>query len=332
MKVLGYVTNEGVVSREDAQKLTHINCAFGFLRLDGSIDVDHLKICSRLETLRSWNPGLKIVVSVVPKEPDAFTQCADSQELRERVGESCRSIVRDYGFDGVDFDWEYPCVPSNGMNCSPRDRENFTLLCREVRCHLGTGAILSIAGGADLYYTECVELPALSEILDYICLMTYDLKCGFHALAGHHTQLYSSLGDIFMNSCDQALRLFHEAGVPKEKLLLGAAFYSRKWEEIEDRNHGLLQIAKTGGGYGPNYDTLARDYVNKNGFVRYWDEEAQAPWLFDGSTFLSYDDPQSVEAKCRYVLEEGFGGIFYWEHSCDTTGVLLRTISDSLGR
>ena len=335
-KLLGYVGNTGVVTEEDAKRLTHINVAFGHLYTDGSIHVDHLNIHERMDQIRAWNPDIKILVSLVPLMPehaDAFTACAASPDLRKKAAQSCVEMVEKYHFDGVDFDWEYPCVPSNGMSSSPADKENFTLFCQEVRDALdalGKHYLVTIAAGADLYYVESVELPRLAKILDHICLMTYDLKCGFHALAGHHTALYSSTGDVFRNSCDQALRLFHEAGVPKEKLLMGAGFYSRKWEGIADRNHGLLQICKTGGGYGPDYGDLERDYINKNGFVRYWDDEAKAPWLFDGSTFLSYDDEESLREKCEYVKREDYGGIFYWEHKCDPSGKLLKTMAETL--
>ena len=171
--------------------------------------------------VREWNPDIKIVLSIVPEEPDAFTVVSASEELRGHLTEACRKLVAESGFDGVDFDWEYPCVPSNGMNCSPADRENFTLLCEAARKGMDAagGGIVSIAAGADLYYIESIEVDKLAKILDYVCLMTYDLKCGFHALSGHHTALYSSTGDIFRNSCDQALRLFHQAGFPKEMLL-----------------------------------------------------------------------------------------------------------------
>lgn len=329
-KVLGYVGSKAKVNQEDAKKLTHINTAFGELRMDGSIKVDHLDMLEDMEQIRSYNPDIKISISLVNNEPDAFTTCCADPALRMTFAKSCVEMVTKYGFDGVDLDWEYPCVPSNGQNTSPDDRDNFTATCKVIREELdkveGERPLLTIAAGADLYYTTCVDLPAVIEYLDFICLMTYDLKCGFHALAGHHTQLYSSTGDVFQNSCDQALRLFHSCGVPKEKLLMGAAFYSRKWDNIEDRNHGFLQIAKTGGGYGPNYQKLAEEYINKNGYIAYWDDEAKAPYLFNGSTFITYDDPKSITYKCDYVLEEGYGGIFYWEHNCDQTGTLLDTI------
>jgi chitinase len=335
MKILAYVTGSTRLGEGEVKKLTHINLAFGHLRGDGTIEVDHLNILSQIPDIRRWNPELKLVVSVIPREPEAFTLCAASPALREAVGLSCRRLITNYGFDGVDFDWEYPCVPSNGVDSTIADRHNFTLFCNEVRRAvdgLGPGYIVSIAAGADLYYVESVELPELVKVLDYICLMTYDLKCGFHALAGHHTQLYSSTGDVFRNSCDQALRLFHQAGVPKKQLLMGAAFYSRKWENIQDRNHGLLQICKTGGGYGPDYGVLSKEYINRNGYVRYWDDEAKAPFLFNGSTFLSYDDEESLAHKCAYVKEQGYGGIFYWEHKCDPTGTLLSAIAKNLPR
>lgn len=331
-KVLGYVIQDSVVTQEQANILTHIHVAFSKLTMEGDIVFDYHPFVKQMEQVRSWNPDIKIILSVVPQEPDAFTVVSASKELRENVAKTCARLVSQDGFDGVDFDWEYPCVPSNGMNCTPDDRHNYTLLCEAAKRGMESvgGGSVSIAAGADLYYIDSIEPERMAEVLDYVCLMTYDLKCGFHALSGHHTALYSSTGDIFKNSCDQALRLFENAGFPKEKLLMGAAFYSRKWDDVPDRYHGFLQLAKTGGGYGPNYDKLEEEYINKNGYVRYWDDEAKAPFLFNGSTFISYDDAESLTHKCEYVKREGIGGIFYWCHSGDPKSVLLRTIGDAI--
>lgn len=331
-KVLGYVIQDSVVTKEQANILTHIHAAFGNLTMEGDIVFDYHPFLKQMDQVRAWNPDIKIILSVVPKEPDAFTVVSASEELRENVAKTCARLVSQDGFDGVDFDWEYPCVPSNGMNCTPEDRHNYTLLCEAAKRGMESvgGGSVSVAAGADLYYIDSIEPERMAEVLDYVCLMTYDLKCGFHALSGHHTALYSSTGDVFRNSCDQALRLFESAGFPKEKLLMGAAFYSRKWEDVPDRYHGFLQLTKTGGGYGPNYDKLADEYINKNGYVRYWDDEAKAPFLFNGSTFISYDDEESLAHKCAYVKREDIGGIFYWCHSGDTKGVLLRRIAKEL--
>ena len=67
-------------------------------------------------------------IQAVPQEPDAFTAVSASERLRENLLNSCARLVTEEGFDGVDFDWEYPCVPSNGMNCCPEDKHNYSRL------------------------------------------------------------------------------------------------------------------------------------------------------------------------------------------------------------
>ena len=218
-KLLAYVSGQGTVNERDAKKLTHIQLAFGKLRMDGSIVTHDVEpMMAQMAQLRAWNPELKIGLSLVNNdgEMNAFTTVCADPALREAFGKSCVDVVTRLGFDGVDIDWEYPCVPSNNQDVSKDDRANFTATCRVLRQALdtveGKHPLLTLAAGADVYYPTCVDLAAVSKDLDFINLMTYDLKCGFHALAGHHTQLYSSTGDVFQNSCDQALRLFVRSG------------------------------------------------------------------------------------------------------------------------
>jgi len=333
-KVLGYISERGTITEEEAKKVTHLNIAFGRVFSDGSVDGGEHDKVKMIPQIRSWNPSCKICLSYIDGDRKAFSTCAADEGLRRKVAANMAALVRQCDLDGIDLDWEYPCVPSNGTLASPADKENFTFFCQEIRkaldAEFGTSEdsrkLLTIAAGADVYYIDCVEVAKLAGILDYICVMTYDLKCGFHALTGHHTALYTSRGDYFMNSCDRAMKLFVDAGFPKERLLLGAGFYSRKWENVPDVNHGFLQLTRTGGGYGPGFTVLDNEYINKNGYVRYWDEEAKAPWLFNGSTFITYDDEESLRYKSRYVLDEGYGGIFYWEHGSDPSGKLLEAI------
>lgn len=329
--ILGYVVDGNTVAEGDARRLTHIHCAFGYLTKEGELSVEKLNMLGQISLWRQWNPELKVVLSAAAGEPGAFSFCAGRAELRKKTAASLKKAVEQYGFDGIDLDWEYPCVPTtNGGVAFPEDRKNFTLLCRAIREALPEGKSLSIASGADEFYLRCVEPEALAGVLSYVCVMTYDLRCQFHALTGHHTGLFPAVGDLFYNSCSRALRLFEEAGFKRGQLLLGTGFYSRKWENVPDKNHGFLQATASGGGYGPIYRDLVPLAAGKDGFVRYWDEEAKAPWLFDGSTFLSYEDGQSVRFKAEYVKAEGYGGIFYWEHRCDPSGELLGIMAEVL--
>ena len=145
-------------------------------------------------------------------------------------------VFRTFPFDGIDLDWEYPCYGEAEIASSPEDKANFTLLLKTIREALdGQGAqdgrhyLLTIAAGADQYYVDGTEMDQVQQYLDYVQLMTYDMRGGFQMLTGHHSNLYTPTGDLFRISADASVKLFLAAGVPKEKLVIGAAFYSRIW-------------------------------------------------------------------------------------------------------
>lgn len=322
-----YQGNGLTLREEDVKKLTHLNVAFATQSDDLEIHSDHLNLAENIKLWKGWNPELKVLVSIGSGGQKAFSFGASTEENRQKVASGLAAMVERYDLDGVDYDWEYPCCPSNRIASSPTDKENFTLLCQAVRSALdhlpGRHRLFTIAAGGDPYYLDFTEMDKVHQSLDYVFLMTYDLRCGFHSLTGHHTNLYRATGDLFRTSAKDSVDQYMKAGVPAEKLVLGAAFYSRQWLEAPDINHGFLQYVRTNGGYGPSYTEILERYMNQNGFIRYWDDESKAPYLFDGSTFISYDDPDSIAAKCEYINQMGLAGIFSWEYNNDNTGALL---------
>jgi chitinase len=45
---------------------------------------------------------------------------------------------------------------------------------------------------------------------------------------------------------------------------------------------------------------------------------------------VSYEDPESLQEKCRYIREHGLAGAMFWEYFADTTGTLLDTLHRGL--
>ncbi|MGU3470646.1 glycoside hydrolase family 18 protein [Paenibacillus sp. D51F] len=330
----GYVglSSLSLVTREDAGKLTHLFVAFGHVQND-EVVMPPWENTGVIAKLKRDNPELCILLSVGGWGAGGFSEAAATGEGRMRFAASAARIAVKYGFDGIDLDWEYPCYGQAGIASSPDDKANFTLLLKETRTALdrsgeaaGRRYLLTIAAGADQYYVDGTEMDKAHIYLDFVQLMTYDMRGGFQTLTGHHANLFTSTGDLFRISADASATIFMKAGVPPEKLVLGAAFYSRMWKGVPDRNDGYLQMAASSGGYGPDYTALESDYIGKNGFIRHWDDEAKAPYLFDGSTFISYEDAESLQNKARYVKEKGLAGIMFWEYSCDRTHRLLDTL------
>jgi len=347
--IIGYLfPKDGVIdpAAVAADRLTHVNYAFA--NVDGgrvvegfAHDAENFRV---LAALRRKHPHLKVLVSVGGWTwSGAFSDAALTPESRRRFVESAVAFVRRHDLDGFDVDWEYPCLPGYGNTHRPEDKQNFTALMAELRAALdrkkpprGGRYLLSFAAGAFTRFLDGVEMGKVQASVDFVNLMTYDFReAGGDPLAGHHANLYPHPADPDQQSADRAVREFLAAGVPPGKLVLGVPFYGRAWGEVEGS-------AADGGLYRPGkalkerldtrYASLA-GLVGRDGYERRWDPVAQAPFLWNGEKriFVSYDDPESLRIKSRYVLDHGLAGTMFWEYYADPSGALLGTLSGELG-
>lgn len=331
--LIAYAVNDGIdmLANRTPPEITHINLAFGTID-KGLLSLKGLSSLHKLPLIRKQNPKVKILLSIGGWGAGGFSNMAKRAEGIKAFAESCLDALNQYGLDGIDIDWEYPCHDEAGIDAAPEDRVNFTALLSALRALLPKPKLLSIAAGAGDYFIRDTEIEKVAALCDYIQLMTYDMRGGFTQIAGHHTGLYPIPEDpegMYVSRCVES---FAEAGVPKDKLVIGAAFYSRLWQGLSNPQAGLMQKAESVGGYGPDYSALKAEYIDLNGWSRYFDERAQAPYLMNGRDLISYDDPCSIKAKCAYLLEQGLAGIMYWEHSCDRTGELLNSMIEGLKR
>ena len=326
-----------------AEKLTHINYAFADIKggkvVEGfSHDAENFKV---LAGLRKKHPHLRILVSVGGWTwSGAFSDMALTPKSRLLFVESAVDFVRRHDLDGFDVDWEYPGLPGNGNVHRPEDRANFTALMAELRAALDAQGkrtsrryLLTFAAGASAEFLANTEMDTVQASVDFVNLMTYDFReAGGDPLAGHHANLFQQQSDPKKVSADRAVREFLAAGVPSEKLVLGVPFYGRAWGEVEAKDKGLYQPGKAlAEPLDTKYPSLA-GLVGKGGWVREWDGVAQAPFLWnaDKRTFVSYEDPESLRRKCRYVREMGLAGVMFWEYTVDSTGQLLGTLFTEL--
>ena len=327
---IGYVVDRDLanVTEEDANILTHINIAFGLVE-DDKVKTSHLKNTAQIARIRELNPDIKIVLSVGGWGAGGFSTAVATPAGQDKFAESAFEAYKNLGLDGIDIDWEYPTINSAGIDSSPDDKYNFTFMLQKIRGALPAGALLTIAAGAGEYFIAGTEMDKVQKYLDYVMLMTYDMASA--EMTVHHTNLYDSNPAINKTSTESSVRIFNQAGVPLDKLIIGAAFYSREWKDIDaPGTDGLYQKKDGWPGFGARFSDLNENYIDKNGYKKYWDDVAKAPYLFNGSTFISYDDEQSVKLKCEFIKQQHLLGIMYWEHSCDKTRKLLRAIGANL--
>ena len=347
-KLIGYVAGWHVWTTDkiDAQKLTHINYAFADI-VDGKVasylenDEYNFQV---LDSLRLENPDLKILISVGGwARSTYFSDAALTEESRKVFAESAVDFMKRYNLDGVDLDWEYPGNPGAGNVFRAVDKQNFTLMLAELRRQLDEQSridgrenepyLLTIATGASKGFLENTEMHKAHQYLDFINLMTYDYHTGGSPVAGHHTNLYPSQSIHYTRgSADESVQWNIDAGIPAEKLILGAAFYGRYWTDVRPVDNGLYQFAPGSDRGSVGFDELRDKTINKNGFTRFWDDEAKAPWLWNPETrmFISYDDEESLRHKTHYIKARGLGGAMFWEYSSNHGEELLNALYDGL--
>ena len=328
----------------DPQKLTRINFAFadiehGRVVMGSRVDERNL---TELVKLRHENPTLTVLVSVGGWLGSShFSDVALTKEKRRIFIESAAELVDRYDLDGLDVDWEYPGMPGAGHPFRSEDKQNFTLLVKELRERLnqeasksGKKLYLTIAAGAFDEFLARTEMNEVARFVDTVNLMTYDsYEAGSDAITGNHAPLFADPEDPKKSSADSVVQSFEEAGVPAAKILLGVPFYGHIWGEVPDRSHGLFQPGKPIPNQEAPYSLIAATMLNQ-GFTRYWDSAASVPYLYNPEKriFVSYEDPESLAVKCRYVLSHKLGGVMFWDYFSDDSGRLLETINQTLHR
>lgn len=290
--IVGYVTYWGN-TLPDPALLTHINYAFAHIKSDfESLDIKSTSRLSKVADLKKVNPNLKISLSVGGWGAGNFSEMAADENHRKKFCQNCLAAVKKYNLDGIDLDWEYPTSSSAGISSSPDDKQNFTLLVKDLRAALGDDRLVTMASSASAKY---VDFKSCADYMNFVNLMTYDMGDPPY----HNAGLYRS--SMTKRSCDESVTLHLNAGVPLEKIVLGVPFYGR------DNNKAFTSS-------DPDDNFIYYKDIVKGSYTDRWDDNAKVPYLTDasGSMVLSYDNETSIGLKADYVKQKGLKGAMYW--------------------
>ncbi|WP_052078787.1 glycoside hydrolase family 18 protein [Spirochaeta lutea] len=309
---------------------------------------------AQLVLLKHAYPHLKTLISVGGwTKSGRFSDMAATEQGRRSFAESCAAFVMKYQFDGIDIDWEYPVgggLPENSAR--PEDRENYTLMMEAIRKALdgaeektGKEYLLTGATSADLEKIANIEFDKVHRIMDYIYVMAYDLAGGWSQQTNHQAPLFfnpdqhSRAQELDLPAQPEhytvsaAIRGYLDAGVPPEKLVLGVPFYGRGWYTEPGLEDGMFQKVTDPlpqGTWEPgawDYDDIKANHQRPETYRM--DQKAMASYLYNPETGLviSYDSPEIMERKAEFVVDQGLGGMMFWEITQDRDLDLISIIS-----
>lgn len=299
---------------------------------------------------------VKVLISVGGwTRSENFHEMAKTKESRKIFIDSVIEFLGKYSFvDGIDLDWEYPGVDrakdpndeyDRGAPGGPEDRKNFTLLLKEIREAYNDNnmknKLLTIAAPAGYDKAELQDVKEYHKYLDFINIMTYDIHGAWEDITNHHSPLYAKKEDPSLDSpidiknkynVDYAMKLYSkEFKVPASKLNVGTPFYSRGWGGVNAKSAKEALYSKATGKYVGAWDNpqspggqvpwfKLKEMEKQKEFEKYYDKKAEAPYLYNKSEgiFLTYEDEESLKAKCEYVMDNNYGGMILWEITGDS--------------
>ena len=216
----------------DAPHLDQLNYSFALIK-NGEVSGSHWQSIDVFRRYVEKHSHILPVLAIGGWGADGFSQAASTADGRARFVDSTLVLMERHGFLGVDIDWEYPGSSAAGIASSANDRTNFTLLLQALREGLdrltaqdGKPRMLAVALGGDPWHIRNLDVKAIGALCDQVNLMTYDLQA--EGVASHHTPLYGA-SESYPQSVDLAVRSYVEAGLPRSKIMIGAAFYGRSF-------------------------------------------------------------------------------------------------------
>ncbi|MFD3548299.1 glycoside hydrolase family 18 protein [Streptomyces sp. NPDC058655] len=311
---------------------------------------------NQLRELKAKHPGLKVLISLggwswsthfsdaalTPASRKAFvSSCIDLYIKGDLPQDGTRGGAGAAAglFDGIDLDWEWPGSAGDAdTKFRPEDKHNFTELVREFRTQLDTYAksekrkskyeLTAFVPTAPAKIDAGFDVRRIMRDFDFVNLQGYDFHVSGEPTTAQQSALFAR--DDF--SVDGTVEAWKRRGAPAHKLVVGMPFYGQGWTGVSGGADGLGQPAT-----GPAPATWAAGYedykvlkklADSGTYTVHRDRRGGHAWLFDGTTLWTYDDPQVLRAKTRYVRDEGLGGAMFWSLDADTADGELMTAVD----
>lgn len=222
LKVVGYYPDwqPDKLDRIQYDILTHINYAFAIPNEDGTLKpLEHPKTAEKI--IQSAHKGkTKVLLSVggwsyngTPLEP-TFKKATDSTQKINRFADSIISMALQYGFDGVDIDWEHPRTGDVSEKQYTELMTRLRQLCDEKKLILTISVLSGVSADGVVMYDAAAHTNQVLNCVDWVNVMAYD---------GGDGERHSS----YKFAVDSANYWKNKRNMPPEKVVLGVPFYAR---------------------------------------------------------------------------------------------------------
>lgn len=297
-------------------KLTHINHAGVSFDASGNLIVPSGFIEKALLT-KAHNHGVKVMLLIGGDFDGLETTTGGLNALLANL----YVFIQEYGYDGVDIDWEYPATT--------QDAAFFYSLMLGLRSILPSPQYIISADVAP-WGGSGYDFPDTKFIVDYFNIMTYDCAGPWTDSAQLNSPIFWDNNDPEAYNCqpggsvNDAINIYLGLQIPPAQLNIGTPFYGYIYHKVS----GLWGFCPgedcTNYADSENYGTFFKQRINAMGWRTYYDPYSLVPYMLkaDGSEgFITYDDASSTFYRVWYTdWARGLGGTFIWSLDADYDG------------
>ncbi len=269
--------------------------------------------------------GVKAIMSLGGSGAGAGFAAAASSTNRSQFVADVVAACAQWGYDGVDVDWE------DSINYT-----SFQALIPALRSATPAGFLLTAPVGSvntnfGISSSDSALWTAEYSQMNQLNVMTYTGTGNYSGWVVWYLDPLTGHGSNHPVDVEASMSAWHALGIPKSMLGVGVGFYGLA---VGPPVTAALQSFGTASFY-VNDDTLSygnivRYFYGQGGASYQWDASAQTGWLSwpsgfhpswtdeypgdPGPTvqFMSYEDPASVAAKGQWVRANGYGGTIIW--------------------
>ncbi|OAY31428.1 class V chitinase [Manihot esculenta] len=314
------------VSEIESNLFTHLFCAFADLDPQtNQVTIpsgSQAQFFTFTQIVQRKNPSVKTLLSIGggggDKVAAAFDSMASQASSRKTFIDSSISLARAYNFHGLDLDWEYPNTTTQMTNFGLLLNEWRAAVAAEAQNSGRTPLLLSAAVlYLSYYYSTSVPYPiqAVSNSLDWINLMAYDFYGpGWSNVTGPPAALYNPGTTV---SGDYGVTSWINAGLQANKIVLGFPFFGRAWQLANASENGFFADTVGAALTDAVIYSEIEEFIDDNDITALYNGTYVSNYCYFGTTWIGYDDTQSVSAKVSYVKDKALLGYFAWQVSGD---------------
>ncbi|KAL1490351.1 hypothetical protein ABEB36_013062 [Hypothenemus hampei] len=244
--------------KEDTLKLVPLNEQFDVIR-DNYRHVTNLKV---------KYPNLKVILSVGGNEDVTgegaeknlkYRQVLESSAHRLAFINSAHTLVKGFGFDGIDLAWEFPETKPKKIKTgfgkfwssvkktfsgetvidekAEEHRDQFTSLIRELKTAFKPdNFLITLTVLPNVNSTVYYDPRGLAPYVDFVTLQAFDFYTPQRnpKLADFPAPLYDLIDRRPDENVDAWIKYWLNNGFPVNKLILGIPTYGRTWKLDED--------------------------------------------------------------------------------------------------